>query len=134
MTITLWSQTIYYILTAFWALIDIDSFMKITGPKKDVWLVKTVAVLLISISLSFLVYLYRRNDWLPTAILAVTCCVGLIMIDCFYAFNNIISKIYFADAVIEFILATCWVIIFIQKGKTSFSQTSSIVRLRGIDE
>ena len=47
-------QGMYVLLTAVWALVDIQSFMFITGPKTDVWLVRTVAVLLICISLFFL--------------------------------------------------------------------------------
>jgi hypothetical protein len=46
-TIKLWVQAIYYLLTALWGLFHIESFMAVTGPKTDVWLVKTVSVLII---------------------------------------------------------------------------------------
>jgi hypothetical protein len=105
----------YYLITAVWALVDIKSFMAVTGPKKDVWLVKTVSVLLIAISFSFMIYLYRRNDWLPPAVLAISCCIGLTIIDCFYSFNNTISAIYLGDAVVQFILTICWVIMIMKK-------------------
>ena len=38
-------QGAYFGLTAAWALVHIDSFMRVTGAKTDVWLVKTVAAL-----------------------------------------------------------------------------------------
>jgi len=39
------AQAIYYIITSLWALAGIRSFQKVTGPKVDIWLVKTVGVL-----------------------------------------------------------------------------------------
>ncbi|HJS54210.1 MAG TPA: hypothetical protein VJ765_06685 [Chitinophagaceae bacterium] len=114
----LWSQTLYYLITALWALIDIESFMSVTGPKTDTWLVKTVAVLLLAICICFLAHLFTERDALPVSVLAVTCCVVLVIIDCYYAYNNVISKIYLADALIEFILLICWIFIFIRTAKT----------------
>jgi hypothetical protein len=102
-------------VAAIWALVDTESFMAVTGRKSDVWLVKTVSVLLIAVSFSFLVYLYRRNDWLPPAVLGLSCCIGLMIIDCFYTFNYTIRRIYLADAVIQFILAICWGLIIMKK-------------------
>jgi len=32
-----------------WSLVSIGSFQKVTGPKTDVWLVKTVGVLVIGV-------------------------------------------------------------------------------------
>jgi hypothetical protein len=51
--IVLWVQTIYYLLTAIWPLADIESFMLVTGRKTDIWLVKTVSVLLLAVVFSF---------------------------------------------------------------------------------
>ena len=113
--IILWLQTGYYLPTAIWALVDIRSFMDVTGPKKDVWLVKTVAVLLIAISFCFLVHLLRKSDWLPAAVLAISCCTGLAAIDVIYSSQHVISKIYLADAGIQFILIICWTIIIFRK-------------------
>jgi hypothetical protein len=39
----------FYLLTGLWAILDIDSFQRVTGPKVDLWLVKTVGVLVIVI-------------------------------------------------------------------------------------
>jgi len=35
-------QGLYWLVTGLWGLIDVHSFMKVTGPKTDIWLVKTV--------------------------------------------------------------------------------------------
>ncbi|NJK94616.1 MAG: hypothetical protein HC905_06550 [Bacteroidales bacterium] len=44
-------QGSYFFLTGVWPIIDIHSFMRVTGPKEDIWLVKTVGALTIAISL-----------------------------------------------------------------------------------
>lgn len=40
-------QGLYYLLTSLWGLLHIESFMMVTGPKFDIWLVKMVSVLII---------------------------------------------------------------------------------------
>ena len=115
--VVLWSQTIYYLVTALWALADIKSFMVATGPKTDIWLVKTVAVLLLAISISFVVALTRKEESKAVVTLAIVCCIVLIIIDCYYALNGTISKIYLLDALAEFLLLILWLIIIMGKRK-----------------
>ncbi|VTR52312.1 Uncharacterised protein [Sphingobacterium thalpophilum] len=45
-------QGIYYCLTGIWPVIHISSFMAVTGPKTDLWLVKMVGLLSLAIGLS----------------------------------------------------------------------------------
>jgi len=104
-------QTAYYLITAIWALVDINSFMRITGPKTDIWLVKTVAVLLVAISFSFIASLKFRSYDFSAITLAVCCCLLLTCIDCFYVWNGTISKVYLLDAVVEIGLLIGWLII-----------------------
>lgn len=111
---TLKAQTIYYTITAVWPLVHMESFMAVSGPKTDVWLVRTVAILLLAISFCFITQLIvKGNEW-PVVILAVSCCVGLIFIDCYYSLNGTISKIYLADAVAEFLLLLLWGIVIMR--------------------
>jgi hypothetical protein len=42
-------QALYFIPFSLWGLLHIRSFMWVTGKKEDVWLVKTVCLLLIII-------------------------------------------------------------------------------------
>jgi hypothetical protein len=39
------SQGFFYLATGLWPFISASSFQKVTGPKTDFWLVKTVGVL-----------------------------------------------------------------------------------------
>lgn len=94
---------------------DIDSFMRVTGPKTDVWLVKTVSVLLIPISLSFITHLVLRINTWPAAIMAITCCIGLACIDFYYALRDVISNIYMADGAVQLLLLAIWIYIVLFK-------------------
>jgi hypothetical protein len=108
MRVLLIIQSVYFLLTALWPLLDIESFMAVTGPKTDIWLVKTVAALLIPVSICIALPLLVKMDPVPSAVLAFTSNVSFICIDVFYSLNGTISKIYLADAVIQLILFALW--------------------------
>jgi hypothetical protein len=111
---TLLVQTVYYFITAIWPIIDIESFMKVSGPKTDTWLVKTVGALLLAMVLSFVSALFQKNAHWPTVILAAASCVALAFIDCYYVFNGTIWKVYLGDAVVEIVLLILWLLIIVR--------------------
>ncbi|HEU4860108.1 MAG TPA: hypothetical protein VFT15_09745 [Chitinophagaceae bacterium] len=91
--------------------------MEVTGPKTDVWLVKTVAVLLLAISISFITSFFLRKINIPVITLAITCCLVLLFIDCYYVWNGTISEIYLLDALAEVFLLILWVIVIAKHNK-----------------
>lgn len=91
--------------------------MEVTGPKTDVWLVKTVAVLLLAISLSFITAFLLTKINIPVVTLAITCCLVLLFIDCYYVWNGTISRIYLLDALAEVFLLILWVIVIAKHNK-----------------
>jgi hypothetical protein len=101
-------QFIYYFFTAFWPLVHIKSFMAVTGPKKDVWLVKTVALLLLAICSAMLTSICSHNIDNSVKILCISCCIVLSGIDIYFVRKKIISIIYLADAAAEIILLAAW--------------------------
>jgi hypothetical protein len=105
-------QAIYYYSTALWPLLDMNSFMEISGPKNDKWLVKTVSVVLLAVSNAILAAVYLQNISVPVIILSISCCIGLLVIDIYYVRMKVILRVYLADATIEFFLLTGWVFIF----------------------
>lgn len=102
-------QGSYFLLTALWALVHIASFQKITGPKTDLWLVKTVAVILSVIGGTLLLATLRDQNVPEVMFLAVASALGLTTIDVIYVLKKVISPIYLADAVAELILVVAWV-------------------------
>ena len=113
LTMTLWTQGIYTGSTALWGIIDIDSFQAVTGPKTDLWLVKTVSVVLLAIGISFIMQALRPGNPLPIMLLAILSSAGLATIDMYYAFRDVISPVYLADAVVEIIFFISWVILLV---------------------
>jgi cytochrome b subunit of formate dehydrogenase len=53
------SQGSYYVLTGLWPLLHRSSFLAVTGPKVDLWLVNTVGALLAVTGLVLLVAGWR---------------------------------------------------------------------------
>jgi hypothetical protein len=113
--IILSAQGFYTLLTALWPLVHIESFMFVTGPKTDIWLVKTVGALLIPIALTLVYYLYNSSDLRPAIILGSTTAVAFIAVDFYYALNDVISDIYLLDGAVEVLFLICWIYIFISK-------------------
>lgn len=101
-------QGTYYALTALWALVDLDSFQAVTGPKTDLWLVRTVALLLLCIALA-LFALSRRAPVPPEVrLLGLAAAAALCLVDVVYALSGVISRIYLLDAAAEVALAAGW--------------------------
>lgn len=105
---------LYFIVAGIWPILHMDSFVFITGPKEDLWLVETVGMLAAAIGLGLLVGGWRRNISFPLSLIAVAAAIGFILIDAIYVWGGVISPIYLFDAVIEFVLLCFWVVFIIQ--------------------
>lgn len=113
----LWIQGLYTLLTALWGLIDIDSFMTVTGPKNDIWLVKTVSTILLAIAVTLLSYIYVKTDPLPAILLGFFTSAGLAAIDFYYSGRAVISPIYALDGIAEVIFAVAWIYLLLNRHK-----------------
>lgn len=113
----LWIQGLYTFLTALWALIDIDSFMAVTGPKSDIWLVKTVSTVLLAIAIALLSYVFIKTDPLPAILLGFFTSAGLAAIDFYYTGRAVISPVYALDGIAEVIFALAWVYLLLHRHK-----------------
>ena len=107
---TAWSitQGLYFALTGLWPLLHIRSFMAVTGPKTDLWLVRTVGVLVLAIGAVLLVAGWRRHVSSEIVLLATASAAGLAAIDVIYVARRVIDKIYLFDAAAEAILIAGW--------------------------
>jgi hypothetical protein len=101
-------QGVLYAATGLWALVDLDSFMAVTGPKTDRWLVKTVAILVTVIGAVLLLAWRRGQVGAEVVFLAVGSALSLAAIDIIYVSNRTIPPIYLLDAVVEVGLALLW--------------------------
>ena len=108
-------QGTYTLLTALWGIIDIDSFMAVTGPKTDVWLVKTVSVVLVAVGICLISHRFVHGHPLPAILLGLGCSIGLGFIDVYYYAKGTISWVYLLDALAEVVFACLWIYLFLQR-------------------
>jgi hypothetical protein len=98
------------VITGLWPLVDIESFEKVTGPKTDDWLVKTVAVLVTVIGAVLGVAGLRRMVTPEVMMLGTGSAAGLAEIDVVYVSRRCIPPIYLLDALAECILIGSWLL------------------------
>jgi hypothetical protein len=104
------AQGLYYFTTGLWPLVSIRTFQMVTGPKTDLWLVKTVGVLVTAVGAVLGVAGLRRQAAPETALLAVSSAAGLAGIDIVYVARRRISPIYLLDALGQLVLAGLWAV------------------------
>jgi hypothetical protein len=103
----------YYALTGIWPLVSIQSFMAVTGPKRDVWLVRTVGVLVTAIAVPFALSAGKGEYPAEVFALALGGSAGLMSIDVVYVLAGVIAPIYLADAVAEAALIAAWIVLWL---------------------
>jgi hypothetical protein len=96
-----WLQGSYFVLTGVWPLVHMASFLAVTGPKTDLWLVKTVGLLLAIFGAVLLLAARRRSVSPELALLAMANAAGLAGIDLVYALSDRIRDVYLLDAAAE---------------------------------
>jgi hypothetical protein len=104
----LFAQGAYYAAAGLWPLVHMRSFLGVTGPKSDLWLVKTVALLIIAIGASLITAAYIAAPGPESYVLAVGSAVALTAVDVVYSIKRRISYVYLADAAAEVALLWLW--------------------------
>jgi hypothetical protein len=120
----------YYLLSSAWPLINIESFMSVTGAKQDIWLVKTFSLLIVCVSLTLFVYLFLKEHSLSVIFLSLMVPAVLAAVDIYYSLNGIISKIYLVDALINLAILIAWLfhVKAIVKANGKISSTSGFTQ------
>ena len=103
-----WIQGAFYTVTGIWPLIEIDSFMWVTGPKVDLWLVRTVGLLVAVTGILLLRAATRKRISQDLVWIAVGQALSLTAIDVLYVSVGRISPIYLLDAAGELVLVAWW--------------------------
>ena len=101
-------QGIYFFITGIWPLISMKTFLMVTGPKTDLWLVRTVGLLLAVIGAVLLYAQMTGTIHQPVIALAMGSALSLTIIEFVYVTKGVISPIYLGDAAIEIILLIGW--------------------------
>lgn len=106
---TLIAQSAYYILTGVWPLLHMTSFLAVTGPKSDLWLVRTVGLLIAVVGTSILTATLLRRITTEILVLAVGVIGALFVVDLFAVLLAGVSPIYLLDALAQLVLLGCLV-------------------------
>jgi hypothetical protein len=104
------AQGTYFLATGLWPLLHLPSFVAVTGPKTDVWLVKTVGVLIASIGAALVTAGATGAPSPAIAAVAIGSAAGLAAIDVWYVRRGVIRRVYLLDAVLEVGLVAAWTI------------------------
>jgi len=104
------AQGVYYLFSGIWPLVHIRSFLAVTGPKTDLWLVRAVGLLVTVIGGALLISGIHNRAPLEIVFLAIASQLALTMIDVYHAAKKQIPKIYLLDAFVELLFLTGWLL------------------------
>jgi len=116
--VLLYIQGIYFTVTGIWPFIHLESFLWVTGPKTDIWLLKTVAALITIVGITYLVGAFRREISYALVTLALGGTFSLMAVDIYYATTDVIWDVYLLDAIAEAGIIFAWIFILVN-GKFS---------------
>lgn len=102
------AQGVYFAATGLWPIVHARSFQAVTGPKVDVWLVKTVGALVGVIGGTLVASALRDRVTPEVAALGAGSAAALGTVDVLYVRRGRIPKVYLADAVAEAALVGAW--------------------------
>lgn len=116
------AQGAYFFVAGVWPLLSINTFQAVTGPKTDLWLVKTVGLLIAVIGVTLALAGLRGRISAETITLAAGSAGALAAIDVLYVLAGRIAPIYLADAVVEAGFIGSWIVSRWRSRRTRRSQ------------
>jgi hypothetical protein len=98
----------FFVASGLWPLISMRTFEKVTGPKEDDWLVKTVGLLIAVSGATLLRSGLRSTVSDEIALNSAGQAFALGSISLIYSLKGRISKVYLLDTTIEYALVALW--------------------------
>jgi hypothetical protein len=92
----------YYVVGGVWPVVHLRSFMAVTGPKREGWLVQTFGLFLAAFGAGLLPG--RRTERTAQERMAALGAASLAAADVYFVARRRISPVYLADAVVELAL------------------------------
>jgi hypothetical protein len=93
---------LYYIGTGLWPILHLPSFLAVTGPKQETWLVQVFGAFIASVGFSAILH---RNSGPASAGVGLSAALVLAAGDVFFVARRRIRPTYLLDAVVEVVLA-----------------------------
>lgn len=118
-------QGAFYFLTGVWPIVHIESFLMVTGPKTDLWLVQTVGALIAVIGAVMFAGAFRRRAAAEMFFLAAGGALALIAVDVVFVVRRVVGPIYLLDAAVETGLVVAWMVILVIEARTRWKQSDT---------
>lgn len=101
-------QTLYYVITGFWPVLHLASFLSVTGDKTDLWLVRSFGLIVAVIGLA-IGYCTLRPSFLPAArFLGMLSASALVIIDVTIWTTAGVGAVYMIDFAVQAVLLGGW--------------------------
>jgi len=100
---------LFYFTTGVWPILHLPSFLWVTGPKTDLWLVQTVGAVLAAIGLALWKSGRSRAVTAEIKLLGGGVAAVLATCDIVFVMKDVILPIYLLDAAAEVALVTAWI-------------------------
>jgi hypothetical protein len=101
-------HAVYYVVTGLWPIVHMPSFLMVTGPKTDLWLVQTVGAFIAVTGFLIARAVLTRRFTRDLAWLAIGQAFVLLLVDVIFPLRGTISFIYLAEAPVELALLIAW--------------------------
>jgi energy-converting hydrogenase Eha subunit E len=98
----------YYTATGLWPVVSMKTFERVTGPKRDDWLVKTVGLLITVVGVTLIHAGRQPRIHQEIRLLAALSAAALASVDVVYVARRRISPVYLLDAMPEMMLLAWW--------------------------
>lgn len=112
--LVLFGQGIYYILTGLWPILSPKTFMIVTGPKSEIFLLHTVGALAAAAGVGLTAAAIRRQFGLEIYIFSAGMASAFAAIDIIYYELGRLWAVYLLDALAEIIIIVLITILFIR--------------------
>lgn len=103
-------QAAVYVLTGLWPWLSMRTFLKVTGPKEDLWLVKTVGALVTVVGAVLGLAGLRRRITPEIALLGAGSAGALAGVDLLFVAQGRIPPVYLLDMAGETVLVGGWLL------------------------
>jgi len=120
--VVLWLQGIYCIVIGVWPLLQLSSFLAVTGPKHDLWLVQTMGALIAVVGVAMCVAGMRLFVTAEGCVLAAGSACVLMVADVVFSAEGVISPVYLLDGVLECAFVIAWVTLGILYMKANYQE------------
>jgi hypothetical protein len=102
------AQGLYFLISGVWPIVHIRSFERITGPKHEDWLVRTVGLFVTAIGAALTWSVIRRDVDEHTRTIGALGALAPALIDTYEGGRGRISRVYLVDAAVEWLITALW--------------------------